>query len=51
MRCAIRGQRRRMILMLCGSEGGCEAVKGDAEPVAGRDVGGDLVVAAGAGSG
>ena len=28
------------------SEGGCEAVKGDPEPVAGRDVGGDLVAAA-----
>src|ERR1039457_7637280 len=27
-------------------DGGCEAVKGDPEPVAGRDVGGDLVVAA-----
>jgi len=35
-----------MVRMLCGSEGGCEAVKGDPEPVAGRDVGGDLVVAA-----
>ena len=32
--------------MLCGSDGGCEAVKGDPEPVAGRDVGDDLVVAA-----
>ena len=32
--------------MLCGSDGGCEAVKGDPEPVAGRGVGDDLVVAA-----
>jgi hypothetical protein len=35
-----------MIRMRCGSDGGCEAVKGDPEPVAGRDVGRDLVVAA-----
>jgi len=35
-----------MIRMLCGSDRGCEAVKGDPKPVAGTDVGGDLVVAA-----
>jgi len=32
--------------MLGGSDGGCEAVKGDAEAVAAGGVGGDLVVAA-----
>jgi len=35
-----------MIRMLCGPDGGGEVVKGDPEPVAGRDVGGDLVVGA-----
>jgi hypothetical protein len=29
-----------------GSDGSCEVVEGDAEPVAGGDVGGDVVVAA-----
>ena len=46
LRCGIPRQRPRMIRMLCGSDRGCEAVKGDPEPVAGRDVGGDLVAAA-----
>ena len=32
--------------ILRGSDGSCEVVEGDAEPVVARDVGGDVVVAA-----
>jgi AAA ATPase domain len=40
------GQLRSMIPMLCRSDGDCQVVEGDAEPLAGEEVGGDVVVAA-----
>ena len=40
------GQLRSMIPMLCWSDGDCQVVEGDAEPLAVGEVGGDVVVAA-----